>query len=343
MSPTENSPQPQPAAPLLMRDRPQLLSVVLPAFNEARNLSWLLPQLAEELGPHAQSLELMVVDDGSRDDTVMVVQGLIRQGLPVRLLRLSRNFGKEAALTAGLDAVEGDVVVSMDADGQHPISCVLEMLERWREGYDVVYGVQRGRRESQPMARRLYTRVFYWLMQKGSRFELPADAGDFRLLDRSVVLALRQLPERARYMKGLFAWVGFPAVGIEFVPDARAHGETSFNFMRLLQLAVTGITAFSKVPLRVVSALGILVSLLSVVFGCWIVFEKVFLGNEISGFATLAASITFLAGVQLLCLGIIAEYLGRVFDEVKRRPLYVTQDLTPSLKHSPARAEEPRA
>ncbi len=343
-SPSNVSSEATPSTPPVAgRERPQLLSVVMPAYNEARNLSWLLPRLVEELSPHAQALELLVIDDGSRDDTVMVVQGLIRQGLPVRLLRLSRNFGKEAALTAGLDAVEGDVVISMDSDGQHPISCVLKMLERWREGYDVVYGVQKGRRESQSFARRLYTRVFYWLMQKGSRFELPADAGDFRLLDRAVVLALRQLPERARYMKGLFAWVGFPATGIEFVPDARAHGETSFRFMGLLQLAVTGITAFSKVPLRVVSALGIVVSLLSVVFGFWIVFEKVFLGNEISGFATLAASITFLAGVQLLCLGIIAEYLGRVFDEVKRRPLYVTQDLTPSLRKPVAPDAEVRA
>ncbi|MDL5033439.1 glycosyltransferase family 2 protein [Pelomonas sp. APW6] len=339
-APTEPT---EPITPLAGRERPQLLSVVMPAYNEARNLSWLLPRLVEELSPHAQALELLVIDDGSRDDTVMVVRGLIRQGLPVRLLRLSRNFGKEAALTAGLDAVEGDVVISMDSDGQHPISCAIKMLERWREGYDVVYGVQKGRRESQSLARRLYTRVFYWLMQKGSRFELPADAGDFRLLDRAVVLALRQLPERARYMKGLFAWVGFPATGIEFIPDARAHGETSFKFMGLLQLAVTGITAFSKVPLRVVSALGIVVSLLSVVFGFWIVFEKVFLGNEISGFATLAASITFLAGVQLLCLGIIAEYLGRVFDEVKRRPLYVTQDLTPSLRKPAVSDPEVRA
>jgi len=318
--------------------RPALLSVVLPAFNEARNLAWLLPTLAERLAPCAEHIELLVVDDGSRDDTVLVVHGLIRQGLPVRLLRLSRNFGKEAALTAGLDAAEGDVVISMDSDGQHPIDCVVEMLAHWRAGYDVVYAVQKGRREAQSWARRTYTRVFYWLMQKGSRFELPADAGDFRLLDRAVVQVLRQLPERARYMKGLFAWVGFPGKGIEFVPDERAHGETSFNFMRLLSLAVTGITAFSKVPLRVVSALGIVVSVASVIFGLWIVFEKLFLGNPVSGFATLAASVTFLAGVQLLCLGIIAEYLGRVFDEVKRRPLYVTQELTPPLV-SPSQAE----
>jgi glycosyltransferase involved in cell wall biosynthesis len=313
------------------RERIELLSVVLPAFNEAGNLSWFLPELASRLHGCADRLELLVVDDGSRDETALVVQGLIQQGLPVRLLRLSRNFGKEAALTAGLDAALGDVVISMDADGQHPIDTVLQMLPEWRAGFDVVYGVQTGRRESQSLARRSYTRFFYWLMQRGSRFQMPTDAGDFRLLDRRVVLALRSLPERARYMKGLFAWVGFRSKAIAFVPDARTQGESHFRFYSLLSLAVTGLTAFSKVPLRLVSGLGLLVSLFAVCLGLWIVAEKVFFGNSPSGFATLAASITFFAGVQLLCLGIIAEYLGRVFDEVKQRPLYVTQDLTPPI------------
>ncbi|WP_231512306.1 glycosyltransferase family 2 protein [Paucibacter sp. KBW04] len=305
--------------------------MVLPAFNEAKNLAWFLPELATKLQGQARRLELLVVDDGSKDETALVVHGLIQQGLPVRLLRLSRNFGKEAALSAGLDAADGDVVLTMDSDGQHPIATALEMLPAWREGFDVVYGVQTGRRASQSTARRGYTKFFYWLMQRDSRFELPSDAGDFRLLDRRVVLALRSLPERARYMKGLFAWVGFKSRAIDFVPDARAHGETSFNFMRLLSLAVVGLTAFSKVPLRMVSLLGFVVSAVSVFFGFWIILEKTLFGNPVSGFATLAASITFLAGVQLLCLGIIAEYLGRVFDEVKQRPLYLVQELTPPL------------
>jgi glycosyltransferase involved in cell wall biosynthesis len=313
------------------RQRPGLMSVVLPAYNESLNLAGLLPALVEQLAGQADQLELLVVDDGSTDDTALMTHSLIQQGLPVRLLRLSRNFGKEAALSAGLDAADGDVVVTMDSDGQHPIATLLEMLPAWRAGYDVVYAVQTGRRESQTAARRGYTKIFYWLMQRGSRFDLPSDAGDFRLLDRRVVLALRSLPERARYMKGLFAWVGFRAKAVEFVPDERAHGETSFGMSRLLSLAITGLTAFSKVPLRLVSMLGLVVSLASVGFGLWIVFEKMLLGNPISGFATLAASITFLSGVQLLCLGIIAEYLGRVFDEVKQRPLYLVQDLTPPL------------
>lgn len=329
-SPT-NSPSSSSSALVSGRGQPGLLSVVLPAFNEAKNLAWFLPELATKLQGQARRLELLVVDDGSKDETALVVHGLIQQGLPVRLLRLSRNFGKEAALSAGLDAADGDVVLSMDADGQHPIATALEMLPAWREGYDVVYGVQTGRRASQSTARRGYTKFFYWLMQRDSRFELPSDAGDFRLLDRRVVLALRSLPERARYMKGLFAWVGFKSRAIDFVPDARAHGETSFNFMRLLSLAVVGLTAFSKVPLRMVSLLGFVVSAVSVFFGFWIILEKTLFGNPVSGFATLAASITFLAGVQLLCLGIIAEYLGRVFDEVKQRPLYLVQELTPPL------------
>lgn len=334
------SPIPFPAT-TVARPQPALMSVVLPAYNEAANLAELLPALAQRLTGLAQRLELLVVDDGSSDNTALLVQGLIQQGLPLRLLRLSRNFGKEAALSAGLDAADGDVVITMDSDGQHPISTVLEMLPAWREGFDVVYGVQTGRRQSQSVVRRSYTKFFYWLMQRGSRFVLPADAGDFRLLDRRVVLALRSLPERARYMKGLFAWVGFRAKAVPFVPEARAHGETTFGFSTLLSLAATGLTAFSKVPLRLVSLLGFVVSIASLVFGLWIVTEKLLLGNSISGFATLAASITFLAGVQLLCLGIIAEYLGRVFDEVKQRPLYLVLDLTPPLQTPPPKPLAP--
>lgn len=318
--------------PSASRQRPRLMSVVLPAYDESLNLVTLLPALAEELSGLADQLELLVVDDGSSDDTALLVHGLIQQGLPLRLLRLSRNFGKEAALTAGLDVADGDVVVTMDADGQHPIATILEMLPAWREGFDVVYAVQTGRRQSQSAARRNYTKLFYWLMQRGTRFVLPADAGDFRLLDRRVVLALRSLPERARYMKGLFAWVGFRAKAVEFVPSERVHGETSYGMSRLLSLAVTGLTAFSNVPLRLVSMLGLVASLASVIFGLWIIIEKLLLDIAISGFTTLAASITFLAGVQLLCLGIIAEYLGRVFDEVKQRPLYLVQDLTPPVE-----------
>jgi glycosyltransferase involved in cell wall biosynthesis len=315
----------------VVRTVPNLMSVVLPAFNEALNLQWLLPELCTQLQGMAQRIELLVIDDGSSDDTALLVHGLIQQGLPVRLLRLSRNFGKEAALSAGLDAADGDVVITMDSDGQHPIATLLEMLPAWRAGYDVVYAVQTGRHLSQTLLRRSYTQVFYWLMQWGSRFKLPADAGDFRLLDRRVVLALRSLPERARYMKGLFAWVGFKSKAIEFIPHERTQGTSNYNFSHLLSLAIVGMTAFSKVPLRLVSVIGLVVSVASVMFGLWTVAEKSLLGIEVSGFATLAVSITFLAGVQLLCLGIIAEYLGRVFDEVKQRPLYLVQELTPPI------------
>lgn len=240
------------------RQRPRLMSVVLPAYDESLNLVTLLPALAEELGGLADQLELLVVDDGSTDDTALLVHGLIQQGLPLRLLR---NFGTELMLTAGLDVADGDVVVTMDADGQHPIATILEMLPAWREGFDGVYAVQAGRRQSQSAARRSYTKLFYWLMQRATLFVLPADAEDFRLLDRRVVLALRSLPERAQYMKGLFAWVGFRAKAVEFVPSERVHGETSYGMSRLLSLAVTDLTAFSNVPLRLVSMLGLVASL----------------------------------------------------------------------------------
>ncbi|MCV2368105.1 glycosyltransferase family 2 protein [Roseateles oligotrophus] len=317
--------------PLQPRERPGLLSVVLPAFNEALNLVDLLPELCRALADQAKRLELLVIDDGSNDDTAWVVRSKIQQGLPVRLLRLSRNFGKEAALCAGLDAAEGEAVLIMDSDGQHPIATALQMLAEWRRGFDMVYGVQNGRRESQSWTRRGFTRLFYWLIHHGSRINMPPNAGDFRLLDRRVVLALRTLPERARYMKGLFAWVGFTTKAIEYVPHCREHGVSSYGLVQLLSFALVGLTAFTKMPLRLVSLLGLLVSVLSVVFGVWVVLEKTLFGQPVSGFTTLAASITFLAGVQLLCLGIIAEYLGRVFDEVKQRPLYVVQDLTPPL------------
>ncbi|MDC8772405.1 glycosyltransferase family 2 protein [Paucibacter sp. hw8] len=325
------------------RERPGLLSVVLPAFNEALNLTELLPALALAFKDQARQVELLVVDDGSSDDTALAVQALIHQGLPVRLLRLSRNFGKEAALCAGLDAADGDAVIIMDADGQHPIATALQMISDWRQGFDVVYGVQTGRSESQTLLRRRFTGLFYWLIHHGSRINMPPNAGDFRLLDRRVVLALRALPERARYMKGLFAWVGFQARAIDYVPHRREHGASSYGLAQLLSFALVGLTAFTKIPLRLVSVLGLVVSLLSLVFGLWVVLEKTLLGQPVSGFTTLAASITFLAGVQLLCLGIIAEYLGRVFDEVKHRPIYVLQDLTPPLQNQLLPTDPPEA
>ena len=303
------------------------LSVVLPAYNEARNLEVLLPLLITQLHGIAQNLELIVVDDGSKDDTLAAVQTLGRQGLPVRLIELSRNFGKEVALTAGLDHASGDVVVTMDSDGQHPLEVLPLMLEKWRAGFDVIYGVQVDRRHSQPVLRRGLTKLFYRLMSAGTGLEIPSDAGDFRLLDRGAVDALKRLPERTRYMKGLFAWVGFRSTPVPFVPGDRLHGETNFHYRKLFSLAVTGLTAFTQLPLRVVTAVGILISLAALFYGLFIVVNTLFYGNPISGYATIAASIMLFSGIQLLALGVIAEYLGRVFDEVKHRPLYIVRDV----------------
>jgi glycosyltransferase involved in cell wall biosynthesis len=307
--------------------------VILPALNESANLGELLPVLAHTLAPLATTLELIVVDDGSTDDTALMLAGLHAQGLPVRLLKLSRNFGKEAALTAGLDHARGDVVVTMDSDGQHPVALVPAMLERWQAGVDVVYGVQTDRRATQPWLRRLFTRLFYRVIGSGSRVDIPSDAGDFRLLDRRVVNALRSLPERSRYMKGLFAWVGFRSEAIEFAAQERLHGESHFRFGPLFGLAITGITAFTQLPLRLVSVAGMLISLIALLYGGYIVAETLIVGNAVSGWATLAASIMLLSGIQLICLGIIGEYLGRIFDEVKQRPLYLIDSDWPPASH----------
>ncbi|KPF69610.1 hypothetical protein IP84_04530 [beta proteobacterium AAP99] len=316
---------PAAAAPAtgLLRPPPALLSVVLPALNEADSLAALVPTLCDTLRASCQRLEILVVDDGSTDGTRVSVLRMRARGLPVRLLSLSRNFGKEAALTAGLLHARGEVVLSMDSDGQHPVQAAVQMLQRWRAGADVVYGVQVGRGPSQGWARRWLTGRFYRLMGRGARVSIPENAGDFRVLDRRVIEALRQLPERTRYMKGLFAWVGFRSEPVKFIPSPRTHGRTHFRWRALFALAFSGITSFTRLPLRLVSALGVLVSAAAVAYGIWVAIEELVFGIAVPGYPTIVVSILMLSGVQLLSLGIIGEYVGHIFDEVKGRPLYL--------------------
>jgi glycosyltransferase involved in cell wall biosynthesis len=269
----------------------------------------------------AGTWEIIVVDDGSTDDSAAEAQRVATR-CRVRLIRLSRNFGKESAIQAGLDAARGDCVAILDADFQHPLDLLPEMVARWRAGADMVYGVQVNR-QHESLLRRVGARVFYrWLARYGST-AIPADAGDFRLLDRGVVQALRALPEHARFMKGLYAWVGFRTEPLPFTAPPRRHGTSRFAMRGLAGLAVTGITSFSVAPLRLVTAVGLLISGLAMAMGVWVVVERLFLGQSIPGFATLAAAIFFLSGIQLLALGVVGEYVGRVFEETKRRPTYV--------------------
>jgi polyisoprenyl-phosphate glycosyltransferase len=296
------------------------LSVVVPAYNEAANLPLLLKQLTSALSQLTQRWEILVVDDGSTDATALALQPwLLLPG--VRGLRLSRNFGKEAALTAGLDRAEGDVVVLMDADGQHPPALIAPMLDAWRSGADMVCASRQSWHD-ESLIKRLGTRLFYRVANASSPVPIPAGAGDFRLMDRRIVEALKSLPERNRFMKGLYAWVGFETRFVPYTPQPRRDGRSRFSLRRLVRLALTGITAFSNFPLRVWSGVGAAVALLALGYGGWIVIEHYTSGHPIPGWATLVAGLMFFSGVQLLSIGILGEYIGRVFEEVKQRPLY---------------------
>ena len=304
-----------------------LLSAVVPFLNEAANLPQLLAHLELHLAELGIPWELVLVDDGSRDHSLAVVRRELerRPTLRATVLSLSRNFGKEAALTAGLEVARGDVVVPLDADLQDPPELIAAMLEQWRQGFDVVYAVRR-RRAGESRTKRLTAFGFYRLMGRLSSTAIPADTGDFRLMDRCVVDALALLPERSRFMKGLFAWVGFRQTSIDYDRDARHGGRSNWNYWKLWNLALDGITSFSRVPLQVLSGGGLVIACLALLYGTWLVLRTLLFGIDLPGYASLITAVLFLGGLQLIGLGVLGEYLGRVFEEVKRRPLYLVRE-----------------
>lgn len=315
---------------------------MLPSCNEARNLERLLPTLIDVVSAAVQDWEIIVIDDGSTDDTsTLMAQWAAVAG--VRFVRLSRNFGKEAALSAGLEAAAGQVVVTMDADLQHEPELIPRLLARWQGGADMVYTVRQTRRD-EPLYKQLGTRAFYRLLNAGGRFQVPPGAGDFRLMDRRVVDALLALPERNRFMKGLYAWVGFRSEALPYTPAARAHGRTRFSPSRLLAFSLDGLTAFTTWPLRAVSAVGYLLALLAFGYGAYLSASYLLFGHEVSGWTTIVVSLMLFAGLQLVSMGIVGEYVARIFEEVKRRPLYIVQEahghgLTKPLAQRNAKAD----
>lgn len=306
-----------------LRQRPSLMSVILPALNEAESLPRTIDALLGWSRQTGLPLEIVVVDDGSRDCTVEVITEL-QASRPVVLVQLSRNFGKEAALTAGLAHSRGEVVVMMDADGQHPIELLDAMLQHWSAGADQVVGVIE-HRQGTPWMQRLSVKLFYAIVNRRSRFLVPPDAGDFRLLDRRVVDTLLSLPERTRFMKGLYAWAGFPTVLMPYQPLERQAGQTHFSRAALAGLAADGLTSFSDWPLRLANWLGTLCALASVVAATWFIFEHYWFGVEVPGWSTVVVLQTLLGAAQLFCLGILSAYVSRIFQESKQRPLYVVQ------------------
>ncbi len=299
------------------------VSCIVPCHNEARNLEQLLPQLRDTLEACAHPWEVILVDDGSSDATSLVLAKWA-QTPGFRALLLSRNFGKEAALTAGLEAAQGDAIVMMDADLQHSPSFLPTFLEHWCQGRDVVYALREDRQDERPF-KRLGTRLFYKLVNMAGRFEVPAGAGDFRLMDRAVVNALLSLPERNRFMKGLYAWVGFDALAVPYVPEGRLHGKTTFHPWSLIRLSVDGLTGFTTWPLRAVSLLGFVLACFALLYGAYLTAVYILYGHVISGWTTIAVGLMGFSGIQLLSLGVVGEYVGRIFEEVKARPVYIVK------------------
>jgi glycosyltransferase involved in cell wall biosynthesis len=301
------------------------LTVVVAAFNEQAALPLLHPRLQAALAGLGLETRVLYVDDGSRDDTWAVLQDLAAADPQVRLLRLARNFGKEVALTAGLDHVDTDAAVVLDADGQDPPELIGALVEKWRQGFDVVYGT-RTARAGEGWFKRATAAAFYRVINRLSDTPIPRDTGDFRLVSRRVLDALGQLRERQRFMKGLFAWVGFPQASLPYEREPRIAGASKFNFWRLWNFALDGITGFSTVPLRVATYLGLATALLAFGYGVWIVVKTLLWSDPVQGWPSLMAVILFLGGVQLIALGILGEYLGRLYLESKQRPLYLVSE-----------------
>jgi len=315
----------------------QGLTIVVPLYNEAVGLAALherLCGLARTLRQaHALACEVVYVDDGSADATLAIARGLAADALDVQVVSLSRNFGKEAALMAGLDHARRGAVLFMDGDGQHPPDLVEKLVRYWIEdGYDVVY-TAKAHRDNESLMRRLAVHGFYALINWGARQKIPEDAGDFRLLSPRAAAALRQLPERNRFFKGLASWIGFRQLRVDYEPAARAHGTTSFSPMRLIGLSIEGLTSFSVAPLRFASLLGVLLATVAFLFGLSILWETWTTGKSVPGYPSLVVGLMTIGGVQLIMIGIVGEYIGKILSELKARPIYFVAE------HSEKRAQ----
>ncbi len=302
------------------------ISILIPAYNEEAVLEPLYHRLGKLANDNkSYDFEFLFVNDGSRDKTLELIKGFAKTDHRVAYVNLSRNFGKEIAMIAGLDHVTGDATVIIDADLQDPPELIPEMIKYWQEGYDDVYA-RRVSREGETIIKKASSGLFYRILQKSTHIPIQIDTGDFRLLDRRCVEALKQLRESQRYTKGMFSWIGYRKKEITYKRDPRAAGETKWNYLRLINLAIDGITSFTTAPLRLSSVVGVIISLAAFVFIVVIIIKTLMFGDPVAGYPSLMAVILFLGGIQLLSLGIIGEYIGRIFIETKGRPLYFVEE-----------------
>lgn len=308
---------------LTPRSHEPLITLLVPVYNEEESVAIFIDATSKVLGEAGLSFNYIFVNDGSIDNTLATLLGLQKLH-DLTIVNLSRNFGKELALTAGIDVANGDVVVPIDVDLQDPPEVIIEFLSEWKKGYDMVYGV-RIDRSSDTSFKRITAAAFYRVFNSMTHVDIPNNAGDFRLIDKRIVDVIKKLPERNRFMKGLFAWVGFPSIGVPYERKSRAAGSTKWNYWRLWNFALDGIIGFSTVPLRVWTYIGAAVSLLSFVYALVIMLRVLVLGVDLPGYASILTVILFLGGLQMLSLGVIGEYVGRIFVEVKGRPRYLIE------------------
>lgn len=300
-------------------------SVIIPIYNEEAVLKELYRRLTTVMESVSTKHHLLFINDGSSDRSLDVLKGIHAQDSRVQVVNFSRNFGHQAALSAGYDHAAGEFVIVMDADLQDPPEVIPQLVEKWRSGYHVVYGV-RNQRRGENTFKRWTARMFYRLLSRLTNVSIPHDTGDFRLLDRRAINAFQHLKERNRYIRGLISWLGFRQIGVEFDRDPRYAGETKYPFRKMLKFALDGITSFSTVPLQLSSYLGLFVSFLSLLYLPYALWLKLFTDRPVIGWTSLVVAVLFLGGVQLITLGVLGEYIGRIYDEVKQRPLYIIDE-----------------
>ena len=301
------------------------ISIIIPLYNESESIEHLFARLTPVLKQLDTSYEIICINDGSQDNTLKRLIELRQKYPDLKIVNLSRNFGKEIALTAGIDYASGEAVIPIDADLQDPPELIIKLIAKWREGYDVVYATRRSR-QGETWLKKVSAIAFYQTIGKMSRVPIPSNTGDFRLLDRRVVEAIKKLPERTRFMKGLFAWVGYKQTSILFDREPRYRGQTTWSYWKLWNFALDGIISFSFLPLKVWSYVGVTISFISLLYALMLVIRTLIYGVDVPGYASLMVAILFLGGIQLITLGVLGEYLGRVYEEVKGRPLYLVRE-----------------
>jgi len=304
--------------------RQVMISCIVPVLNEEELIREFLQSLASQLQLLTDLYEILVIDDGSEDQTTNIIQQLANENAAIKLIRFSRNFGKEQAIAAGLRYCQGDVGIILDADFQHPIELIPLFLEKWAAGHDMVYGL-RSSRENESKIRRFFSNLFYKLLRIMTKIKIPANAGDFRLIDRNAINSLNEFDERTRFMKGLYAWIGYSSIAVPFDVAQRPAGKSQHHFRKLTELAITGFISFSDIPLRIWGLIGLVISLFSFCSAMYIIVDTLVNGATVPGYATIIVTVIFFGGIQLLSIGILGEYIARIFHEVKRRPAYLIE------------------